>query len=193
MEDLITLLRDADLTAEQIEQAQAQLRAIAAGQAATAAELKTATSRNAELEQELEVAEAGISELRTLLSEAVAESRASIAELTEQFNTEVERRGQFEESVALTGTRLGGQTEDAVLIAEERLVEMESNNNAIPGVWNEIMRSYSREYGEFVPRFAPEMGRAPSHVAGLQAIRLPGESVRFVSDTQDATYLHLKQ
>ncbi len=189
-EELLTLLRGADLSEEQIAEAKTLLIAEAEARSVASAELVAATARAADLEEEVTTANADATELRSLVQDAIDsanEARATATELSVQFTAEVERRGKFEDSVELSGARAtgtGADGEDAVLLSDERLAAMETDNNTIKSAWNEIMRNYSAEYGEFTPRFAPEMGRAPSHVAGLQAVRLPGESPRFVVETR---------
>lgn len=192
-EELMTLLRGANLSDEQIEEAKSLLVAEATARAAEAEELRVASAQAVGLEAQIVSAEADATELRSIVQTAIdsaAEVRASVDELTTEFATEVVRRGKFEESVSLRGARASGdETEDAELIPAERLAAMETDNQTIPAAWNEIMTSYGRNYGEFEPRFAPEMGRAPSHVAGLQAVVLPGEAPHFEAVTRSATLI----
>lgn len=187
-EELMALLRGADLSDETIAQAKTLLLDAETKRQAASADLEASTARKIELENELETANADAADLRSIVQDAVDASnevRVGLTEVTSDLAAEIVRRGQFEESVALRTARAKGEDDlDPELISAERLAAMETDNQSIPGTWRAMMTSYSREYGEFIPRFAPEMGKAPTHVANLQAIRLPGETPHFVDETR---------
>lgn len=179
-EQMIELLRGANLDSETVQTVTGLIRSAAKG----TTELKT---RASELEGNLEAATAENSELRSLVESAVAEAseaRTGLTDLTARFDAIEERAGAFPNSVGLRGSRSGEGDADEPLIDEARLDEADNDHTLIRGNWATICNGYKKRYGDFAPRFAPVMAASPSHVAGLQAVVLPGETPRFVDTTQ---------
>lgn len=118
---------------------------------------------------------------------AVAALAEDLTEVKSNIVTQNEWRVDFEARVARTpfgseAISREGEAEEKPLLSDEEVEDLEKNCVLkAEHYWKQICENFEKEYGSYVPRFAPDIrGINPAYIEGLQRMILPGEAAHFV-------------